>query len=531
MRGMALAFALLAAVACSERAPAYDVEEKSIAQLQADLSAGVVTSEQLVQAYLDRIEAIDRNGPALNSVLALNPNALEHARALDRERAAGRVRGPLHGIPVLLKDNIESADPMPTTAGSLALAQNVTGRDAPLVARLREAGAIVLGKTNLSEWANIRASDSTSGWSAVGGLTRNPYALDRNACGSSSGSGAAAAASLAAIAIGTETDGSITCPSSVNGLVGLKPTVGLVSRTFIVPISRTQDTAGPMGRSVADVAAVLSIVAGSDAADPATAEADARRADYLAALDVDALRGRRIGVLRFQAGFDSDVDALFAQALDRLRAAGAEIVEIEDEPPGMEALSGEIVILLAELRTGLDAYLASTPPAVRTRTLADVIAFNRETPAELVLFGQDLFERAQATQGENDPAYRAAIARTPQAARAILDGLLARHRVDALIAPTLAPAWTTDVINGDHYVGGGASSLPAVAGYPHLTVPMGLVHGLPVGLSFIGPAWSEARLLAFGYAFEQSAQARRPPSYAASVADQAAIAAALRRAP
>lgn len=529
MRSMLAALAVFALAACTPPAPSYDVAEKSIAQLQADMSSGAVTSEQLVQAYLARIAEYDDAGPTLNSVISLNPNALEQARALDAERAAGNVRGPLHGVPVLVKDNIETADG-PTTAGSLALANNNTGRDAPLVARLREAGAVILGKTNLSEWANIRSGDSISGWSAAGGLTRNPYALDRNACGSSSGSGSAAAASLAAITIGTETDGSIVCPSSINGLVGIKPTVGLVSRTHVVPISHTQDTPGPMGRSVADVAAVLSVIAGSDPADAQTAEADARRADYVAALSPTALQGRRIGVLRFQAGFSDRVDERFEAALTQLRAAGAEIVEITEEPAGMDQLGNdEFTILLSELKTDLDAYLATTPTSVTTRTLADVIAFNSNTPAETVLFGQDIFERAQATGGTADPAYVTAVARAPRQAGAIIDGLLRTHRVDALVAPTLGPAWTIDIVNGDHFVGGGSSGLPAVSGYPHVTVPMGLVGGLPVGLSFIGERWSEAKLLSFAFAYEQRANARVAPTYARSVEDLTDFATALRQ--
>lgn len=529
MRFFLAAIAALTLAACGQRTAGYDVEEKSIAQLQADMTSGAVTSEQIVQAYLGRIERIDRDGPHLNSVLALNPNALEQARALDAERAAGRVRGPLHGIPILLKDNIESADPMPTTAGSLALADNLTNRDAPLVARLRAAGAVILGKTNLSEWANIRSSASSSGWSAVGGLTRNPYALDRNACGSSSGSGAAAAASLAAIAIGTETDGSITCPSAINGLVGIKPTVGLVSRTHIVPISHSQDTAGPMGRSVSDVAAVLSVIAGADPADPATAEADAHRADYVAALNANALQGRRIGVVRFMAGFSPQVDEVFDRAVSHMREAGAEIVEITERPSGMSGIDAdELTVLLAELRSDLNTYLATTPEAIRTRTLADVIAFNLRTPAETALFGQDLFERAEATQGVDDPAYRTALARARPAARAAIDEMMRTHRVDALVAPTLGPAWTTDIINGDHFVGGGASQLPAVSGYPHITVPMGQVGGLPVGLSLFAEAWSEAKLLAFAYAYEQRANARTPPLYLATISTEEPFAAALR---
>jgi amidase len=529
MRIFIAAMAALMLAACGQAASVYDVEEKSIAQLQADLTSGAVTSEQLVHAYLARIAEIDDAGHTLNSVIALNPQALEQARALDAERAAGRVRGPLHGIPILIKDNIESAENA-TTAGSLALAQNMTARDAPLVARLREAGAIILGKTNLSEWANIRSSASTSGWSAVGGLTRNPYALDRNACGSSSGSGTAAAASLAAITIGTETDGSVVCPSAINGLVGIKPTVGLVSRTYVVPISHSQDTPGPMGRSVSDVAALLTAMAGSDPADAATAEADARRADYVAALDANSLQGRRIGVLRFMAGFNPAVDERFDAALEQLRAAGAEIVEITEEPAGMEALGNdELTILLAELKSDLDAYLATTPQTVTARTLEQVIAFNAATPAETVLFGQDLFERAQATQGVNDPAYRTAVGRAARTAAQMLDRLMATNRVDALVAPTYGPAWTTDVVLGDHFSGGNSSSLPAVSGYPHVTVPMGLVHGLPVGLSFLGERWSEAKLLSFAFAYEQRANARVAPTYARSVEDLEPVSAAIRQ--
>ncbi|MDX2277417.1 MAG: amidase [Hyphomonadaceae bacterium] len=522
LRAAAVAALLLAATACAS-APAYEVAERSISELQADLSAGEVTSEQLVGAYLARIEQIDNSGPTLSAVLAVNPDALADARALDAERAAGQLRGPLHGVPILIKDNIEAAGPLPTTAGSLALADNVTGRDAFVVQRLRAAGAIIIGKTNLSEWANIRSSMSSSGWSAVSGLTRNPYALDRNACGSSSGSGAAAAASLAAGAIGTETDGSIVCPSAINGLVGVKPTLGLVSRFGVVPISSAQDTPGPMARTVRDAALILTAIAGSDPRDAQTAEADAHRTDYAAGLSADALRGARIGVLRFQAGFHPGVDARFNAALETLRAAGAELVEIAEAPAGLDAISNdEFAALLAELKTELNAYLADTPERVEARTLADVIAFNQAEARELQWFGQDLFETAQATQGAGAPEAAAARQRARAAAMAALDAMLAGQDLDALAAPTTGPAWTTDLVNGDHYVGGSASMLPAVAGYPHVTTPMGRVSGLPVGLSLIGPAWSEARLLGYAYAFEQRANARTPPTYAAHIEDEAA---------
>lgn len=420
-------------------------------------------------------------------------------------------------MPVLIKDNIETADPMPTTAGSLALANNVTRRDAPLVARLRAAGAVILGKTNLSEWANIRSSHSISGWSAVGGLTRNPHALDRNPCSSSSGSAVAVAAGLAVAAVGTETDGSITCPAAMNGIVGLKPTVGLVSRTHIVPISHSQDTAGPMTRTVEDAAILLTVMAGSDPADPATRDADRHKTDYAAALKPDALRGARLGLVKAALGSSPATDVVFARAVAALKAAGATVVEIADKPA--EGIGdAELIVLLTELKVDLNAYLATTDPRqVRTRTLADVIAFNRATPRELALFDQDLFERAQATKGVSDPAYIKARADSLRKAGVEgIDRMLAKYKVDALIAPTTGPAWRTDVVNGDHS-GGSVSTLPAVAGYPHLTVPMGAVRGLPVGLSFIGPAWSEAKLLSYGYAFEQATHARVTPTFKATV--------------
>jgi amidase len=490
------------------------VEERSIADLEADLASGRATSQALVVAYLARIARIDKAGPRINAIIAINPNAMADARALDAERRSGHIRGPLHGIPILLKDNIESRDPMPTTAGSLALANNITGRDAPLVARLRAAGAIILGKTNLSEWANIRSTRASSGWSAIGGLTRNPYAPDRSACGSSAGSGAATASSLAAAAIGTETDGSVTCPAAINGLVGLKPTVGLVSRTHIVPISHSQDSAGPMARSVRDAAILLTIIAGSDPADPATATADTHRADYGATLDPAALKGKRIGVMRFAAGFNPQVDAVFDAAILQMKSAGAIMVEIPafDTKPMRDA---EKIVLLDEFKADLNAYLATTPPTVKARTLADLIAFNRaHADREMPWFGQDQFEKAEAGEGMADPAYTATAANARRAAGPDgINAMLAHDRLDALIAPTTGPAWTIDLVVADHYSGGSAAGLAAIAGYPHLTVPMGQVHGLPVGLSFIGPAWSEPLLLGLGFAYEQQSHARRRPTY------------------
>ena len=420
------------------------------------------------------------------------------------------------GLPILLKDNIETAD-MPTTAGSLALIDNAPGRDAPIVTRLRNAGAVILGKANLSEWANIRSNNSISGWSAVGGQTHNPYDPARTPCGSSAGSAVAVAIGLAPVAIGTETDGSITCPASVNGVVGFKPTVGLVSRTHVVPISHSQDTAGPITTTVEDAAIVLTAIAGSDPLDPATVEADARRVDYRAALDAGSLQGARLGVMRFLVGnYSAEAQAEFERALTNLRAAGAEIVEITEPPAEFRQIGGwELTVLLTELKHDLNLYLASTDPEqVRTRTLADVIAFNAAEPRETVLFGQELFERAEATGGLTDPAYVEARARSFQAAGPDgIDRMLATHGVAALIAPTTSRAWTNDREDDDNGQGS-ASRLAAVAGYPHLTVPMGFDRGMPVGISFIGGKWDDARILSLGHAYEQRTRERRPPTLA-----------------
>ncbi len=495
-------------------AATYSVEGLGLDQIRDDLAHGRISAEALVGLYIARIHALDGQTRA---VLGIEPDALDQARASDARRRSHPAR-PLEGVPVLIKDNIETGGALPTTAGSLALAGNVTGRDAPLVARLREAGAIILGKTNLSEWANMRGERSISGWSAVGGQTRNAFALDRTPCGSSSGSGVAVAASLAPLAIGTETDGSVTCPASISGLVGLKPTVGLVSRHRIIPISASQDTAGPMTRTVADAAHLLTVIAGSDPADPATADADRHRTDYAAALDRHALAGKRIGVLRFLAGYHPALDAVFDQALERLRGAGATLVEIPSFD-GMDAIgAGEKLVLLTELKTGLADYLASTPKRDQPRTLAALIAFNQaHADRELALFGQELFIKAEATAGLHDPAYLSA--RADSLRRAGPDGIdrmLSQSKLDALVAPTGPPAWMIDIVDGDNDLGA-ASTLPAVAGTPHLTVPMGQVAGLPVGLSFLGPAWSEARLLSLGYAFEALRPAGPVPGFQASV--------------
>ena len=471
-------------------------------------------------AALARIQQRDR---AIGSVIAIDPTAMVQAQRIDR---AG-VTGPLAGQPILIKDNIEVAGPLPTTAGSLALANNVTNRDAPLIARLRRAGAVIVGKTNLSEWANIRSSNSISGWSAIGGQTRNPYALDRNSCGSSTGSGAAVAAGLVRYAIGTETDGSVTCPASINGIVGLKPTVGLVSRTHIVPISASQDTAGPMTATVREAALLLTAIAGSDAGDPATKEADSRKRDYAAGLDAAALKGKRIGVMRFASGFGTD--EAFNAALTVLKARGATLIEIK-EFDDKDIGANEFSVLLNEFKAGLNDYLKSSPAPIPVRSLAEVIAFNKaHANVEMPLFGQDIFEKAEATKGLSDPAYKKARATSFRGAGPNgIDRLLRQHKLDALIGPTMPPAWKIDAVNGDQISGGGAGSLAAVSGYPHLTVPMGLVKGLPVGLSFIGPKWSEALLLSLGFAYEQTRGPMPGPRFLSSIEEAPEIAPHLR---
>jgi amidase len=483
---------LLAISGAAAAAPA----QSSYTPAPADQLIGA-RAEVAAATAIARIRQID---PQLHSVIAIDPTAIGQAKAFD---ASGRVPGLIAGQPVLIKDNIETAGPLPTTAGSLALANNVTNRDAPLVARLRAAGAVIVGKTNLSEWANIRSNHSISGWSAIGGQVRNPYALDRNPCGSSSGSAVAVAAGLIRLAIGTETDGSVTCPAAINGIVGMKPTVGLVSRTHVVPISHSQDTAGPMAPTVREAAALLTAIAGSDPADPATREADRRKRDYAAALDANSLKGKRIGVMRFASGFGTD--AAFETALAVLREKGAVLVAIKkfnDKPIG----DNEQLVLLTELKADMAKYLKSSPAPIGVRSLADLIAFNQaHERQEMPLFGQESFVEAQKTKGLNDPAYRKARRTSFMAAGPNgIDRLLKQYRIVALVGPTMPPAWKIDAVNGDQSAGGGAGSLAAVAGYPHLTVPMGLVKGLPVGLSFIGPKWSEQLLLNLGFAYEQA---------------------------
>lgn len=497
---------------------AFAIAASSAANAQAALPA-----EVNVRGALERINQVD---PHLHSVIAVDPTAIDQARRVD----AGKLRGPLAGEPVLIKDNIESAGPLPTTAGSLALAGNVTNRDAPLVARLRAAGAVILGKTNLSEWANIRSTHSISGWSAVGGQTHNPWAINRDPCGSSSGSGAAVAAGIVRFAIGTETDGSITCPASINGIVGLKPSVGLVSRTHIVPISHSQDTAGPMTASVREAAELLTAIAGSDPADPATKDADQHKHDYAAALNPESLKGKRIGVMRFATGFGTDT--AFETALAILRQRGAVLVDIK-KFDAKQIGKNENAVLMTELKADMAKYLESSPAPIHARTLADLIAFNQaHEQQEMRLFGQETFLRAEKAKGLDDPAYKKArrisfMAAGPNG----IDRMLKSYRVVALVGPTMPPAWMIDVANGDQVAGGGAGSLAAVAGYPHLTVPMGLVKGLPVGLSFLGPKWSEQLLLDLGYAYEQARGPFPTPKFYRSIEESPEIAPYLEPAP
>jgi amidase len=509
------------AIAMSSIARAADrfpYRETTVETLRARMDAGRLTARTLAAAYLARIEAIDRKGPRLSSIIETNPQALEIAAERDRERKAGALRGPLHGIPVLLKDNIATRDRMSTSAGSLALEGIPVPRDAFLVTRLRDAGAVVLGKTNLSEWANFRSTRSSSGWSARGGLTRNPYALDRSASGSSSGSAVAVAASLAAVAVGTETDGSITSPAAKCGLVGIKPTVGLVSRDGIVPIAASQDTAGPMARSVADAAALLSVLAGTDPRDAATGDARLH-ADYTRFLVRDGLRGARIGVARGYVSANDRVQGVFDLALAQLKALGAEIVDPVTLPPRAAYGDAELEVLLHEFKAGLASYLAEFAPSAPIRSVADLIAFNeRERAREMPHFGQELLVMAQARGGLDSPAYREALAKAGRVTREEgIDKVLTEHTLDALIAPTGGPAWLIDLVNGDSH-SGGFSSPAAVAGYPHVTVPMGHVAGLPVGLSFVAGAWSEPTLLRFAYAYEQATQHRRAPTFARTIA-------------
>jgi amidase len=498
----------------------FELAEATIETLQNAMETRESTASEIAESYLAWIADVDRGGPEIRAVIELNPDVLSIARSMDAEREQGRSRGPLHGIPVMLKDNIDTADGMHTTAGSLALAGHIARRDSFVALKLREAGAVILGKTNLSEWANFRSTRSTSGWSGRGGLTRNPYALDRNPCGSSSGSAAAVSANLCTVAIGTETDGSILCPSSACGVVGIKPTVGLVSRSGIIPISHTQDTAGPMARTVRDAAVLLSALTATDRRDPASVAGQGRgQADYTRFLDPGGLRGARLGVARNYFGYHGWVDRLIDEAIAAIRDAGAEVVdEVSVDPP--RSFGGdEMRVLLYEFKHGLNLYLAGTAPGLPARTLESVIRFNEEhAEKEMPYFGQDRLEQAQQMGPLTEEPYLRALERGRRLAGAEgIDAVLKEHSLDALIAPTAGPPWPTDLVNGDHFIGG-SSSAAAVAGYPTITVPAGFVHGLPVGISFIGTAWSEPSLLRFAHAFELATRLRVSPAFRPTVA-------------
>jgi amidase len=494
---------------------AFELDELTIADLQSAMSSGKYSAQSIARKYLDRIDDIDKHGPVVNSVIEVNPDALAIATEMDRERKAGRVRGPLHGIPVLIKDNIDTHDRMMTTAGSLALEGSIAPQDSTVAKKLREAGAVILGKTNLSEWANFRSSHSSSGWSGRGGQTRNPYVLDRNPCGSSSGTGAGISANLATMGVGTETDGSVVCPSNANSLVGIKPTVGLISRAGIIPISHSQDTAGPMCRTVRDAAILLGVLASVDSRDDATnMSAGKSSADYTKFLDLRGLHGARIGVQRKSFGFNDEVDALMVACIEIIKDHGATIIDPSDIPTQGKFDDTELEVLLYEFKADLNKYLASLGPNAPVKSLKDIIDFNEKNRnRELPYFGQDIMTKAQAKGPLTEKKYLDALAKNHLMSRTQgIDAVMTKNKLDAIIAPTGGPPWPTDLANGDHFTGG-YSTASAVAGYPHITVPAGYVFGMPVGISFFGRAWSEPTLIKFAYAFEQATKARRTPKF------------------
>ena len=499
--------------------PSSELDEISIAELQNGMKSGKYTARSLAQKYLERIEAVDRQGPALQSIIELNPDALDIADALDKERKEKGPRGPMHGIPVVIKDNIDTADKMATTAGSLALVGSKPPGDSFVVQQLRKAGVVILGKTNLSEWANIRSGHSTSGWSGRGGLTKNPYALDRNTSGSSSGTGAAVSANLCAAGVGTETDGSIVSPSSINGLVGIKPTVGLVSRTGVIPISHTQDTPGPMARSVRDAATLLGALTGIDPDDKATGASKGKSfTDYTQFLDANGLKGARIGVVRSYFGFHEGVDVLMKNALEVLKQQGAILIDPVEMKSFAKLGNAEEVVLQYELKADMNAYLARLGPNAPVHTLKEIIEFNEKNKkSEMPYFGQDFFVKADAKGPLTSKEYLAALKKCRTLTRSEgIDAAMKTHKLDALIAPTDSPAWLTDLVDGDHFLGG-SSTAAAVAGYPSITVQAGFVFGLPVGISFFGTAWSEPKLIRLAYSFEQATKFRRPPQFLPTV--------------
>jgi amidase len=492
------------------------LEEMTINEMQQGYREGKFTVTEVVTAYIERINQIDKTGPSLNSIIAVNPDAMQIAGEMDREISAGKNRGPLHGIPVILKDNIDTHDKMPTTAGSAALRRSIAKTDSYVAAKLRDAGAVIIAKANLSEWANFRTYVSSSGWSGIGGQTRNPYVLDRNPCGSSSGSGVAVSANLCMIAIGTETNGSIVCPSNNNGIVGIKPTVGLISRSGIVPISFTQDTPGPMSRTVADAAICLGALTGIDSSDSKT-EASVNRAlgDYTSYLKADGLNGKRIGVIKNSGGYSESVDRLMLKAIEDIKSKGAEIIEVEI-PWTSEHENASLQVLLYEFKDGLNKYLGALDSDSTVRNLNELIEFNKKDPVELKYFDQKIFLEAESKGDLNSPEYLDALNKMLRASREEgIDRTMNSNNLDALIAPTGSPAWKTDLLLGDHFIGG-SSSLAAVAGYPAITVPMGFINELPVGISFFGRAWSEPVLIEIAYSYEQATDHRRAPGYQVS---------------
>ncbi len=496
----------------------FEWKEVTISELQSKMESGELSARDLTQQYLDRIKAIDQSGPGLQSVIEVNPDALSIAEQLDEERKQGNVRGPLHGIPIMVKDNIDSADKMMTTAGALALEGNIASQDAFIIEKLRAAGAVLLGKTNLSEWANFRSTRSSSGWSSRGGQVKNPYVLDRNPCGSSSGSGAAASANLCTLTIGTETNGSIVCPSSSNGIVGIKPTVGLWSRSGIIPISESQDTAGPMARTVRDGAVLLGALTGVDPRDPRTQESTGKfHQDYTQFLDADGLNGARIGVGRSFMDFHEEVDKVLEQAFELMKSKGATLVDLEEVEEWQGLGNAGYQVLLYEFKDGVNKYLETANPGTGVKTLADVIAFNKaNSDRAMPYFKQEILEAAEEKGDLNTPEYKEAVKKTLEQSRKGIDRVMKENNLDAIIAPTGGPAWCTDLINGDHF-GGGSSSPAARAGYPNITVPAGFVHGLPVGLSFFGGAYTEPTLLKITYAFEQASKHRKAPEFKPSL--------------
>ena len=499
----------------------FELEESTIADLQRDMVSGKRTAQSITRDYLERIEDTNRRGPSLRAIIETNPDALSIGRSLDEERKARGPRGPLHGIPVLLKDNIDTSDRMTTTAGSLALQGSIPPRDATLARRLREAGAILLGKANMSEWANFRSTHSSSGWSARGGQAKNPFVLDRSPCGSSSGSGTAVAANLCAVSVGTETDGSITCPAATNGIVGIKPTLGLVSRAGVIPIAHSQDTAGPMARTVTDAAILLNALAGIDSRDTETSRSRGKAAsDYTRFLDANALKGARIGVPREKYyGYNDATDKVMADAIALMKERGAIIVDPANMATAGKYDDSEFEVLLYEFKADLNAYLASLGPKAPVKSMKEIIAFNeREKEREMPWFGQEIMIMAEKKGSLSSSTYRSALAKNRRMSRLEgIDAVMSKHRLDALVAPTTGPAWPTDLLNGDHFIGG-STTPAAVAGYPNISVPAGYVHGLPVGISFFGRAWSENKLIALAYSYEQASKHRRPPRFLPTLA-------------